>query len=189
MSKVFELRVELLDVEPPIWRRVLVPEDISLIDLNSVLQGAMGWLACHLSAFEIGDLRYDMTFRNHNLGEIAGLSMKGVVMRDVVRRGDSFGFQYDFGDDWWHEIEVVDHREAAGGDKLPSCIEGARACPPEDSGGPYGYAEKLEIVADRKHPEHREIKGWLGNFDPEKFDLARANREISKILKLYRELT
>lgn len=188
MPNLYELKIELLDVEPLVWRRILVGDDMSLIDLNAVLQGAMGWQAAHLSAFVIEEQRYEITFRDDDLGEITGLPMKGVLVRDVLRPGVSAAFQYDYGDDWWHRIDVLDRRPTVKGDKPPRCVEGARACPPEDCGGPFGYVDMLAVAADPGNPDHADVMEWLGNFDPERFDVARANRDIRKILKIYREL-
>jgi hypothetical protein len=89
MPSLYELKIELLDVEPVVWRRILIGDDMSLIDLNAVIQGAMGWQAAHLSAFEIDGQRYDITFRDDDLGDIVGIPMKGVLTRDVLRPGVS----------------------------------------------------------------------------------------------------
>lgn len=189
MQKLYDIRVELLDVEPRVWRRILVGDDMSLIDLNSVIQGAMGWQAAHLSAFEIEGQRYDIAFKTDDPGEIVGKSMTGILTRDLLHPGVEAAFEYDFGDSWWHRIEVLEHRPIVKGDQPPRCIDGARACPPEDSGGPFGYAHMLDVVSQPSNPEHQDIREWLGPFDPERFDIVRANREIREILKVYRKLT
>ncbi|MGC1717342.1 MAG: plasmid pRiA4b ORF-3 family protein, partial [Isosphaeraceae bacterium] len=88
-------------------------------------------------------------------------------------------YEYDFGDSWQHEIALEKTQEPDPKVKYPRCVEGARACPPEDVGGSWGYADFLEAMADPKHPEHREMKEWIGRkFDPEKFDLKAVNREL-----------
>ena len=90
-----------------------------------------------------------------------------------------FTYEYDFGDSWEHEIVLEKTLEPELKVKYPRCVEGARACPPEDVGGVSGYADFLEAIADPKHPDHREMKEWIGGkFDPEKFDLKAVNREL-----------
>ncbi|NGO54764.1 plasmid pRiA4b ORF-3 family protein [Allomesorhizobium camelthorni] len=185
MPKMYEIRIELLDLEPVVWRTVLVPDDMPLVGLAAVVQGAVGWQASHMFGFEIDGKRYDIKLDDDDLDDQESLAMEGVIVRDVLRPGVDALFQYDFGDDWWHRLDVLAHREIAKGDKPPRCLEGARAGPPEDCGGPYGYLDMLDIAGDPEHPDHADIREWLGDFDPEKFDVRKANREISKIVKVY----
>ncbi len=135
--------------------------------------------------FEIDGKRYDLKFEDDDLDDEASLAMEGVMIRDLLKSGVEAAFQYDFGDDWWHKLDVLDHREIAKGDKPPRCLEGERAGPPEDCGGPFGYLEMLDIAADPEHPDYADTREWLGAFDPDKFDVKKANREIAKILKVY----
>lgn len=183
---LYDLRVELLDVEPPVWRRILVADDMPLYELGAVIIGAMGWNATHMFAFEIEGRRYDIRF-DDELDLEDSLDMEGVIARDVLAPGVEAAFQYDFGDDWWHRIEVSQHRPVEKGEKLPRCIGGERACPPDDSGGPWGFADKLEAVADPEHPDHEEIRDWLGDFDPGRFDAKAADRNMRRCLKAYLE--
>lgn len=87
----------------------------------------------------------------------------------------------DFGDDWRHAIKVnkVDKLDSAR--RLPFCADGKRACPPEDVGGPWGYANYLEAIGDPSHEEHEDMLEWGGDFDPEEFDLKQVNRELAGI--------
>ena len=185
MPKIYEIRVELLDLEPVVWRIILVPDDMPLVGLAAVIQGAVGWQASHMFGFEIAGKRYDIKFDGDDLDDTKSIAMEGVIVRDVLKPGVDAMFQYDFGDDWWHRLDVIAHREVAKGDKPPRCLGGERAGPPEDSGGPFGYLDMLEAANDPGHPDHEDIREWLGDFDPERFDTKKANREISKILKVY----
>jgi hypothetical protein len=185
MPKMYEIRVELLDLEPVVWRSILVADDMPLVGLAAVIQGAVGWQASHMFAFEIEGKRYDIKLDDDDLDDRESLEMEGVIVRDVLKPGVEAMFQYDFGDDWWHRLDVLDHREISTGDKPPRCLDGERAGPPEDSGGPFGYLDMLDAAADPEHPDHVDIRDWLGDFDPEKFDAKKANREITKILKIY----
>lgn len=185
MQKMYEVRVELLDIEPVIWRRILVPDDMPLVGFSAVIQGAVGWQASHMFGFEIAGKRYDLKFEDDDLDDERSLPVEGVIVRDVLKPGVEAMFQYDFGDDWWHKLDILDHRGIAKGDKPPRCLDGERAGPPEDCGGPFGYLDMLGVVADPEHPDYEDVREWFGAFEPEKFDVKRANREIPKILKVY----
>lgn len=186
MQKLFEMRLELLDVEPAVWRQVLIPDDISLYEIGATLIGAMGWHGSHMFAFEIDGQRYDIKFDDEfDLEESA--DMDGVLARDVLKPGVEAALQYDYGDDWRHEIKVLDHRAVVEGDKLPRCIDGENACPPEDTGGPFGFDEMLAAASDPDHPDYAEMSEYLGDFDPKAFDLKKANSNIKRVLKAYLE--
>lgn len=185
MPQLIDMKITLRDVEPVVWRRILVPADQSLIDTGAVTLGAMGWNASHLFAFEIDGVRFDMLF-DDGLDIDGSREMAGVIASDVFKPGCKAAFQYDFGDDWWHDIEVVGYRAVQTGDKPPCCVGGENACPPDDCGGPFGYADLMDAVADAESPDHEEIKQWLGDFDPAIFDLKSANKEIKKALKVFR---
>jgi Plasmid pRiA4b ORF-3-like protein len=164
-----ELTVTLRDVAPPVWRRILVPERTTLRALHGLLQAAMGWHDTHLSLFEVGGRSYGDVEDMDELGDPSAVTL------DSIPDGTVFGYDYDFGDGWEHDIRVQGRRTA----EVPACLDGARACPPEDSGGPGGYAEMLEILADPRHPEHADVTEWLGGpFDPEAFDAAVATRRM-----------
>jgi hypothetical protein len=172
----YQLRIELLDVEPPIWRRILVPSEFTLHDLHYAIQIAMGWEDCHLHDFTIKRQRYtvpDLEDFDDPQDE------RDIRLCDVIRSRSKFVYQYDFGDSWNHSIlvERVVHDVALTG---PVCVDGARACPPEDSGGPWGYAEKLHALADPDDEEYDELREWIGtDFDAELF----RKEAINKILK------
>jgi hypothetical protein len=176
---VFELRITLRYIEPAIWRRVRVPAGATLALLHEIIQIAFGWENCHLHEFEIGDTRFtppDVRDQLRSADEHAA------PLGAVVSVGSRFMYRYDFGDDWDHEIVV--ERKIAGGDKSIVCTGGARACPPEDCGGPGGYDRLLEVLADPKDEEHAEMKEWVGRgFDPEKFNLAAVNKLLVALSK------
>jgi hypothetical protein len=158
-----ELEVTLRDVEPRIWRRIVVPESMTLRHLHDVLQIAMGWDDSHLYLFAIGDDDY---------GEVEDMDELGDVHRTrlgtLVEPGAVFRYDYDFGDGWEHDVRVVRRTTA----DRPHCLDGARACPPEDCGGPHGYARLMDVLADPARPEHAELTDWLDRpVDAEAFDL------------------
>lgn len=147
---IFQITVTLEYIEPPIRRRLEIPADIRLGRLHRVLQAAMGWADSHLHAFHIGDAVYgvpDPDFPDHTENE------RNVRLDRVAGPGDRLHYEYDFGDGWLHNIVIETTHPADPTIHYPRCIEGARACPPEDCGGPPGYAELIEALADARHPD------------------------------------
>ena len=172
---VFQLKVTLRGSRPPIWRRVLVPGDITLLQLHGVLQVLMGWTDSHLHQFEAGGVFYgapDPEFGVERKNE------RKVRLNEVLRHPkDRMAYEYDFGDSWEHDVvlEKVVPREPKV--RYPVVTGGKRACPPEDVGGVWGYEEFVEAVRDPHHPEHADMLEWCGEeFDPERFDVGAANR-------------
>ena len=179
---VYQLKVTLDGVRPPIWRRVLV-KDCTLAVLHDVIQIGMGWGGYHLHVFEIGDEQYGAPdqWQDDMGGNDVGNEGK-VKLSQIVGRGvKKFHYEYDMGDGWRHTIQVEKTLPAEAGVRYPHCVGGKRACPPEDCGGPWGYGDFLEAVQDPQHPEHEERREWIGgDFDPEAFDLEAVNRQLAK---------
>lgn len=174
---IFQLRIMLDLIEPPIWRRVLVG-DCDLADLHGILQIVMGWEDMHPHVFVIGGEEYG----NLAYGGDFEYDSRSVRLSDVVRQGNAcFHYDYDFGDEWRHIIEIETTLPVEEGARYPRCLEGERAGPPEDSGGPYGYSYLLEKLQDPQHEEHEEALEWVGQFDPEKFDLEAVNRQLLQL--------
>lgn len=178
---VYTLLVTLLEIEPAIWRRLQVPASITLRKLHKALQAAMGWTNSHLHEFVIGAESYGPTEPwAEPTPDVR--SDRAVRLADVVTTpGMEFTYLYDFGDDWTHRIVVESMRPAAAAAYHALCLDGARACPPEDSGGSHGYAHLLSALADPDHEEHADLEGWAGDFDPEAFDLGATNSRLRKI--------
>ena len=183
---VYCFKIALQGTEPPVWRRLLVPGNATLSWFHAVIQVAMGWTNSHLHHFLIGKARYvdprydeDMGF-----GEEPDCDETKTTLAEVVpSKGAHFVYEYDFGDSWQHKI-VVEKILSGGGIDVThaECVDGARACPPEDCGGVWGYANLLKILKDKKHPEHRTMKEWLGRpLDPEFFDREHTNRWLRKL--------
>lgn len=178
-DSVYQLKVRLLECDPPIWRQVQVPPDITLGDLNFVLQACMGWTNSHLHQFTVDDIRYsDPRFEPDESGDER--DEFGVTLERVAPAvGSQFLFLYDFGDGWEHSVvvEAIVPREPET--TYPVCLAGARACPPDDCGGVWGYAEFLEAIRNPKHEEHEEMLEWVGGeFDPEEFDIDELNGHL-----------
>ena len=180
--QVFQIKVTLKGSKPPIWRRLLVPSDISLPDLHDVFQTAMGWHHCHLHQYMKGNTYYsepNPEFADDAWFEI--LDETKYRLRDlVVAPKQRCRYEYDFGDGWEHNIML--ERIAEADKKYPGhpvCLKGAMACPPEDCGGIWGYYDLLKVINDPNHPEHEEMKNWLGEFDPTAFDIEDVNRRLA----------
>ncbi len=177
---VFQLRVSLIDVEPPVWRRLLVAQDVTLPRLHSILQAVMGWTNSHLHQFKVGDVCFA---EPQNEFEPGPIDYRRIALNQIApRRGSTCVYEYDFGDSWEHFIEVEDElpTDTVRG-PVPRCLGGERACPPEDCGGPLGYAEFLEAIRNPQHPEHDDYLGRAdAEFDPERFHVDRVNRALSR---------
>jgi hypothetical protein len=173
------LKVTLRDIKPPIWRRILLQGSMTLADLDVAIRVTMGWDGGHLHAFTIGEERYgDPTIIDYVRDE-RHLTLDALVTSGITR----FAYKYDFGDDWDHEILIEKMPAAHATTPAPACIGGKRHGPPEDCGGPWGYADLLDILADPAHPQHQEQIEWLEqDFDPEAFSVADANAALAKAL-------
>jgi hypothetical protein len=175
----FTLRIQLEDVEPAIWRRLLVPGEFRLSQLHDVFQAAMGWRNSHLHSFTVGDAEYGMQDEDAPDDEIDEAS---VTVVEVLGDQERFSYVYDFGDDWVHEVTVESQARTRRNLKFAVCIDGANACPPEDCGGPSGYDDLRRVLADPTRDEHEELLGWVGgSFDPSTFDLAGVNADLQRV--------
>ncbi len=178
-AKVYQLKVTLLAVEPAVWRRILVPGHMTLDRLHTVIQKALGWTDTHLHEFLVREQRYGQPDPEEPDVGLAP-EWKAALHTVAPTQGLRFEYLYDFGDQWTHEVLVeriaVEPKEL----RHPVCLAGERACPPEDSGGPDGYAEFLQAIRDPDHPRYTEMLEWAsGDFDPEAFDLSAVNRKLS----------
>jgi len=179
VSKIYELYVALEDIEPLIWRRLLVPATITLPKLHDLLQLAMGWTNSHLHSFTIGKKTFGMAdvddFEELNMLDERKQTLEA-ALGDSIRE---FMYEYDFGDSWRHRIAVKPVARPDTDWHYPLCTGGARAAPPDDVGGPPGYEEFLAAIKDPKHEEHDSMLVWIGGaFDPEGFDLNAINRTL-----------
>jgi len=171
------LHIRLASIEPEIWRQVTVPANYTLAGLHFVIQAVMGWENDHLHLFVIDGEHYGVP--DDEAGGRAIAEEANVRLSHVLLEGHTFLYSYDFGDDWRHEIDVVKVSDAIA---PLACLDGKRACPPEDSGGPYAYADLVEAVRAPKSADP-EYLDWIGDFDPEEFDLKLANKRLKALSK------
>ncbi len=175
---IFQIKVTLRDSDPPIWRRIQVPGDLTLEELHHVLQAVMGWWDYHLHQYIIDGTYYGVPYPDY-MPDI--IEESDVTLSQVAGRGSTFVYEYDFGDCWEHVLEVEKILDREPGQQYPVCVTGRRATPPEDAGGIWGYEEYLEALADPDHPEHEMYLEWRGEFDPEAFHLEAVNAALREL--------
>jgi len=181
--QVYQVKVALLETEPLIWRRFLAPSTVTLHRLHLIIQDVMGWVNYHLYRFQIGRQEYGEPHPDNEFNELYFKNSRRTKLGQVVtRKGDLFQYEYDFGDSWEHMLLIEDVLDDQPDMRHPVCLTGERACPPEDCGGPHGYAELLETIADPNHDDYHDMMTWLGGrFDPDSFDIETANRKLKSM--------
>ena len=176
----YQIRVVLLRTAPPIWRRFVVPSSVTLHRLHLILQDVMGWTNSHLYRFQVGEQEYGEPDPDNEFNELNFKNSRRTKLGELVtEKGSAFLYEYDFGDGWDHVLSVEEILERKPGMRYAACLAGERACPPEDCGGSYGYAELLEIIKDSNHEDHQDMMTWLGGgFEPNRFDIEIVNLKL-----------
>ncbi len=178
---IYQLHIELQDIAPAIWRRLLVPGGIKLATLHRVLQVALGWTDSHLHSFDIAGKKYgipDPEWPEMKLVDERRATLASCLTPSVK----TFTYEYDFGDGWEHTIRVESTLPIDDARSYPLCVAGANACPPEDVGGTPGYLEFVQAITDPLHPEHADMLRWCGGaFDPRGFDLNSVNAALRRL--------
>lgn len=187
---ILQVRIGLRGIAPLIWRRLQIPDTYSFWDLHVAIQSAFGWNDSHLHEFTMRapgagapPLRFGIPLPDDDLRRPEDRPLPGWEHRvsDHVAVGRlDVTYLYDFGDHWEHEVLLEEALEPSPGRRYPRCVAGERAGPPDDCGGPHGYASLLEVLADPEAADHAEMKSWAasikglrGAFDPEAFDEQR----------------
>ena len=179
-AAIYQLKITLEDIRPPIWRRVQVPGDILLPDLHHLIQVVMGWEDAHLHAFRVGNISYGQP--DSELDDWMQDEGRIRLAQIAPAEKSKFRYEYDFGDDWRHMVVVEKLLPVAVGQNYPVCLTGKRASPPEDCGGPWGYPVFLKAISNPEHERHDELLEWIGGeFDPEAFDVAAVNSELQRM--------
>lgn len=175
---VYQLKVTLKHISPPIWRLIMVSSSMTLTDLHTTIQIAMGWTNSHLHHFLVDGLRYGVPDPDFDDGMVdeSGISIGSLLDSEE----QSFLYEYDFGDGWLHNITLEKIIPTDMPHYTPTCSAGRRGCPPEDSGGPPMYGEFLKAFNDPSHPEHQDMRDWAGDqFDPERCDIEEINEMLA----------
>lgn len=180
MNNIYQLKITLLDSEPPIWRRILVKADTLLPDLHKIIQTSMGWTNSHLHQFISENQSYGIPDDEWDESETTDYS--SVKLSDLISaEKEKILYEYDFGDGWEHEIILEKVLTEEDNKYYPSCIDGKRNCPPEDCGGMGGYEHLIKVIQDPNDDEHEEMKVWVGeNFNPEDFNLNEVNEALKE---------
>jgi len=185
---IYTLRAQIRDIKPPVWRRIQVDGNITLRKLHHILQAAFGWTDSHLHDFEIDGRTYAMGDNDNMLDLFAEdpemMDDRKARLHQLAYPGHRFLYRYDFGDDWYHDIQV---EEVARTDHEPYSeawiVAGERACPPEDNGGTHGYTEMLRVLSHEPNSdEAQELRTWAGDdFDAELFGRRAANATLLRM--------
>ena len=185
-ERFYLLKIQLLDIEPAIWRRFVVPASITLDRLHDVIQIVMGWTDSHLHEFTIGNKRYTEYPESKEDGLVCGRYRLGDLIK---QKGRTFRYLYDFGDSWEHELVLEESRYFSPDMRTAlTCLEGERACPPEDVGGVPGYFEFCNALKDPSHEEHESYIEWSGgDYDSERFDPELVKWDLMKYLRWSRD--
>lgn len=179
-----QIKVSLKRVKPEVWRRLVIPASLRLPVFHVVLQKALGWTNSHLHSFRHEGCFYEVVNPDSVISHSAGRSLNELefAVGDLLKiKGDEMGYEYDMGDFWEHQVVVEEVLNGPQEFRL-ACLDGARAAPLEDCGGPSGYKDLLRILANPKHPEYSHMIEWTGGpVDPEVFDRASVNRALRRI--------
>ena len=175
-SQIYQFKITLQHISPPIWRRIQIHADGSFWDLHIAIQDSMGWWDYHLHSFAITGKKQDEMI-NIGLPDPNGFDIRKILpcwltplSRFFKKKDDHAQYLYDFGDDWNHDIILEEILPAEKGMEYPICLDGERACPHEDCGGPPGYEHMLKVIADPDHDEYDRMMNWLGGeYYPELF--------------------
>jgi len=180
---IVRLKITLDDVKPAVLRRIEVPLAIRLDRLHLAIQAAMGWSNTHLYEIRAGDSGWGEPDPDGRDGPLdARKARLGDVLEDVGTK--TLHYLYDFGDGWEHTIKIERIDGAIPGVAYPCLLDAVGRCPPEDSGGPWGYAELLEAIADPKHDRHQELTDWIGDdFDPNMVDTQHLTNAVATLAK------
>lgn len=188
-QQIYQFKITLKGSKPPIWRRVQVPGYYTFDGLHGIIQGAMGWIGYHLNQFEMkGPMGWKVIIgdKDNDEFDIVDVSSETATIAEYFTAPkDKATYTYDFGDNWQHNVVLEKILPASEDVDYPKCTAGARACPPEDCGGIYGYKSFMEIMANPQHEEHKDMKEWYQGvtgsdeqFAPEKFDLESTNNQM-----------
>jgi hypothetical protein len=189
-QRLYQFKITLSGLQPPVWRRIQV-KNCTLDKLHEHIQTAMGWTNSHLHHFRIdGTFFGDPLLMEEDFDEMNYQDSTITKIREVLPRGGKrfqFEYEYDFGDSWSHEVLFEGCPRAEPGCRYPLCVEGERACPPEDIGGTSGYQDFVETLVEVDHEDHDDSLKWIGGrFDPDEFDAMKVTRRMRRGLPNWR---
>lgn len=188
MSDILQLHISLENSDPLIYRTIQLKTGTSFFELHHIIQIAMGWQNYHLFEFNLDGYRIGMideTDKSSGYGSDQVLDATIILLTDILScEKDSFVYTYDFGDCWLHNITIEKNLKKVPKVSYPICIEGQLNCPPEDCGGVSGFNYILSIIGDKKHPEYKDTRQWVGKkYDPLIFDKEKTNKQLKQLRK------
>ncbi len=184
MNDIIQLKIILAETKPSVWRRIQIENQTTFFELHHIVQIAFGWKNYHMYEFFIDghklgapdDYMADVPSNDEGVIDSRDISLESLI----IGPGEKFSYMYDFGDAWKHIITVEKFLPKEQEGKYPVCLDGELACPPEDCGGIPGFYNLLEILKDKKHPEYKDSKRWVGkNFDPLLFNKEKVNKKLA----------
>lgn len=186
MLPLIQLRVTLENIQPPVWRRLLLSSSTFFSELQHIIQIAFGWENSHLFQFKTEDYFIGIPDPEFDISDnIKVIDAKEVVVGKLLTEtGDEIEYEYDFGDSWIHSVVMEKYLQVEPGFNYPSCLSGKRAAPPENCGGAPGYSLLMEVMGNKQHPEYKEYRELFGGrkaFDPEKFDIEKVNKQLARL--------
>ena len=188
MNEIIQLKITLENSKPAIWRRVRVKGQTTFFELHHIIQIVFGWQNYHAYEFYIDNHKLgapDDYMKNVPATEEGVIDARDITLDSlIVQQRETFKYEYDFGDSWMHRVVVERFLREEESMIYPYCMSGKYACPPEDCGGFRGYYNMLEILKDKKHPEYKDLKKWVGNnFDPDYFNVEQVNQKLLRLDK------
>jgi len=172
MVNIFQLKIALNYITPPIWRQVLVKSNTKLFDLHKIIQTTIGWTNSHLHQFIFNNYFYCNFNYEDDWDDNRQIDYSDIKLDELIsKEKQQIIYEYNFNDGWEYTIEIEKVLPLDKNKKYPICLDGARHCPPEDCGGTGGYDDLLDIIKNPKHEEYDSMMEWLGwDFDPEYFN-------------------
>lgn len=186
MNEIIQLTVSLQGSDPLIWRTILVQKGTSFFELHHIIQIAMGWKNYHLFEFNLDGYRVGMIEESEEgYGSNQLLDAGKTLLTDIISlEKDNFHYNYDFGDYWVHEVTVDQLLPKEPNMVYPFCVNGQFNCPPEDCGGIGGFYNMLNVLQDKKHPDYKDMRTWIGKkYDPDVFDAVKVNKQLKQLKK------
>lgn len=176
-KNIYQFKIILKEIKPLVWRRIQAPEGYSLYDLHVAIQDSFPWGGYHLHEFSTVTLK-ETERKHYGLPDPDNSDWRQVTpdwetkIKDIfqINGNKALNYDYDFGDNWQHRVELEEILPAEKGVKYPRCLDGRRACPPEDCGGYPGYENLLKILKNPRDEEYQDMCIWLGIEDGAEYD-------------------
>lgn len=186
-AEIYQLKITLIgSANPPIWRRVLAPAEMSLAKLHHAIQLVFGWHDCHLHEFSSGHDRYGPPDLDDDYGGLPAPASESKTKLPAVLGWvkATLRYTYDFGDGWEHAIVTEKILAPDAALAYPTCIDGKGRCPLEDCGGLGGFYELLKVLGNPKHPEYAGMLEWAGGpIDRNDFSVVEADNRLQSMRK------